>query len=268
MSTPDHLPIDLHDDCFVSLDILDKVNLIIYRPLKIFICMICHIAVPPNSLKKHLKQSHHGGPQLTQDEVDSLTEAHSILHSHFLERPHVFEKPIPGVSFFKAYVCLAKEGCLQTRLLVVLRHHISANHPESDTTEGTGFVHQLFETNDKLYRVLEVPQTTIRDTNTSECDFAFEFLLHQQEKCLEALRQGPLTGDSFNPFLQKYPWHEDLQGILPETIAHLVARPKPLDPLFTIHCIATNYYEGIIEEMKSKKRGCTTILRWVNTTKE
>lgn len=246
---------------------LDKVNLIIFEPLKILICMVCHVAVPPKSLCKHWRRRHPDGPRLTEDEIRNLSAEHKIFGDNLLQGA-VFEEPIPGVAFFKVLTCPKKEGCLQTRSRDVLQRHMKAKHPECHTPDITqsGFVHKLFDTNDKLYRILCAPQPKVivgdLDQNT-----AIEFLLCQQDKRLDAIKRGPLGGLSTDPFLQKFLWHEYMQGIPPEVIAPLISPPDSADPLHTIPHVTKKYFEGIITIMKKFGHKNTTALRWVNTTK-
>jgi hypothetical protein len=250
---------------------LEKVNLLVYLPLKIFICIPCCGAVPPNSLRKHWKGPNHDpkGPSLSDKEISDLEKEHGIFPGHFFPDPPIFDHPIPGITFFKGFVCPASDGCSLTKSKHVLARHLISQHPHEGfaTSRGEeGFVHELFLTNQKLYRIMQVPQKNDDLPEPYSENDAVGFLLQRQEERLQTLNKTSSNEAVYDPFLQKFRWHELIQKFSPEMMMNVTSHPPQADSLSILVQNIVEYYDGIIDTMKKNKH--TTLLRWVKSTKE
>lgn len=203
---------------------------------------------------------------------------YELFHSHSFPDAKSFQEPIPGITYFEAFVCQVEECDFQTR-----SEEVADRHPHGASVKR-GLVHQLFATNMKLYRIRSIPKSNplgmveggdttstastpvLQDGEITSGTTIVDFLLQQQAHRLEALKNLSME-ESTNPFLLKYRWNKEIANTSVETIRALVRLPDLSDPLSIIPFQVESHYEPIVTEMK-KTELHTTILRWVNTTKE
>lgn len=248
--------------------------MVVYRPLNLLICLRCRGAIPPASLKKHWKtSSYHDADEhikITERDIVDLTEKYALFKDNILSDNQTFQVPIPGITYFEAFVCEARGCNVVTRSEPIARRHRASHGYYYRDDLQTSSVHQVFITNQKMYRIKSVPK--VLDTeksvpaNAAPNNSSLAILLHEQEGRLDALNRTDMPGESTNPFLQKYRWKEEVEKLSPETIMALVAHPDLSDPLSTIPRQLTLYYEPIVKEMKRLDTHITT-LRWVRSTK-
>lgn len=263
------MPIDLSDPNFESSSFLEQASLIIYLPLNLLICLRCQGAIPPRSLRKHWKTSslHDADERLKipEKEILAFTKKYALFEDNIFPDSQTFLKPIPGIAYFEAFACDVK-GCnsVTKSESVAKRHQGSQGHGSS---LQLSFVHQVFITNQKMYRIRSVPEalSELPGRATPNTGTVLDILLREQEERLEVLQQAD-TYESTNPFLQKYRWNEEVDKLSPETIMALLAFPDLSDPLSTIPRQLTMYYGPIVKEMKRTDVHITT-LRWLKSTK-
>lgn len=268
------VPINPSDPNFESPSFLEEAGLIIYRPLNLLICLRCQGAIPPISLKKHWKTSsfHDADEQLkiTEKEISAFARKYTLFEDSFFSDTQTFQAPIPGITYFEAFVCEARGCNFVTKSESRAKRHRSSHGFDRTSDLQQSAVHQIFITNQKMYRIKSVPEvldfSESPSGNAAQNSSALDILLHEQEERLNALSQVDIPYESTNPFLQKYRWNEEVEKLTPETIMALVAYPDLSDPLSTIQRQLTQYYEPIVKEMKRLDVHITT-LRWVRSTK-
>jgi len=209
---------------------------------------------------------------MTDKDILAFTKKYTLFEGMVFSDSQTFRVPIPGITYFEAFVCEAR-GCNNvTRSESKAKRHRASHAGFACDDLQTSSVHQIFITNQKMYRITSVPEVldaseslpgdAAPNSNTSPLDI----LLREQEERLDALNRVDMPEESTNPFLQKYRWKEDVEKLSPETIMALVAYPDLSDPLSTIPRQLTLYFELIVKEMKRLDVHITT-LRWVRSTK-
>lgn len=269
------VPIDPSDPNFESSSFLEQAGLIVYRPLNLLICLRCQGAIPPSSLRKHWKNSSlHDADErrkLPEKEIPGFAKKYALFEHHVFPDTLTFQTPIPGIPYFEAYACEVRGCDAVTKSEMVAKRHRGLHgldHGSPHWQLEKSSVHQVFITNQKMYRIQSVPEalSALPASGSATPNTILDILLREQEERLEALQQVDTAYESTNPFLQKYRWKEEVENLSPETIIALLAFPDPADPLSIIPRQLTLYFEPIVKEMK-RTDVHTTTLRWLKSTK-
>ena len=213
---------------------------------------------------------------ITEKEIPAFTKKYALYEDNIFSASQTFQEPIPGIAYFEAFACRVRGCGAVTKSESVVKRHLGAHghggrsRPQLEKSS----VHQVFITNQKMYRIKIVPEALDPSEllgagpagSAATPNSIVNILLHEQEERQRMLQQVDIPYESTNPFLQKYRWKEEVENLSPETIMALVAFPDLSDPLFTIARQLTLYYEPIVKEMKRVDVHIAT-LRWLRSTK-
>lgn len=253
-----------HADIITS-NILNLCNCVVYKPLRMLICVICRIGVAPESIRRHRRKAPHFDPSPISDvQVESLALEHDIHPTDKFDDLEAVFTAVPGIPYTIGWKCTFP-GCLHGRSSkqtmgrhIVLKHRSSITVHPPETSE----VQALFDSNETRYPVIlpAITPSVIRPP-----------LMHEiAASAYRAVLDAPAELEDrahLNPFLAKYDWLPIVSDLSPRMVQNWVSLPSGSEPEFEgLAAAIQEYYADIILDL-GNFGAYTTILRWIKSSK-
>jgi Orsellinic acid/F9775 biosynthesis cluster protein D len=262
------LPIPYGSPDIITSPYLNRINCIVYVPLRILICVICHIAVQPKSLLPHRKSAHSDSTSLLPMQIQALISEYNLLPGDIIVNlPNPF-LAIPGIPYSTGLRCTFP-NCSHGRRggRKKMGEHITLSHQSSirEWNPVESLVQVIFHSNTTNYPVTlpEVPVSSVEPPDMGQVLFS-EYL-----RLTSRIEAQPVPRDSahLTPFLATYNWDTVIQGLLPSQISAWISLPAAPEAEFSglVKAVQKQYF-AIAADISHPGDAWTTVLRYINTS--
>jgi Orsellinic acid/F9775 biosynthesis cluster protein D len=237
-----------HDFCF-------------YASLRIFICIGCGVAVKPARLQIHRQKFHNDLHPISQQEIRAWIQKYNPRLEDTIHPTEVPFEVVPGIAWYKGFVCPAAECDHCTTSLATIQRHTRREHPSVNLKPSEHNVQPLFDSCDRRYKVTTAKASPLQAEN-DRSGVVDRLLLQYAESTTSDLLSTPAHSSQLTVFLTRYLWIHQLEDKSPLDIADWVSSPET--PI--LRNIIKTYFAKVTANMLNPER--STILRWINSTKE